>query len=274
MDAELQTGQEDSGNKPASDVSVPLSTIVQKEWHWTRIRRLAARMLATGEYTHEQVAHDCGCTVRSLNRWLLVPEFKDKIAELDAIRWRRILAHPLARKEGRIEQQIRRHEELSGITGARRQHYKGGAAALAPPESAAGDTAQLALSPGIAPGAESGWMTQETKGIGSGPNFKEVKEFKVDIPLAQEIRAIERSIAEELGQVNPKGEGSDTGGGLQISVTYIHSSDSDLSKSTITVSTSGTEPTMRAISEPTAHRIGQGDTESQGDVIDVSQGKD
>jgi hypothetical protein len=55
-----------------------------------------------------------------------------------------------------------------------------------------------------APGASTGLLTREVKSIGAGKTFKEIEEFRVDIPLLRELRDIEKQAAIELGQWTEK----------------------------------------------------------------------
>jgi hypothetical protein len=55
-----------------------------------------------------------------------------------------------------------------------------------------------------APGASTGLLTREVKSIGAGKTFKEIEEFRVDIPLLRELRELEKQAAIELGQWTEK----------------------------------------------------------------------
>jgi len=50
------------------------------------------------------------------------------------------------------------------------------------------------------PGGKTGLLVRHVKGIGSGDNFQEIEEYKVDTGLLREMRAHEQAAAEELGQ--------------------------------------------------------------------------
>jgi Terminase small subunit len=55
-----------------------------------------------------------------------------------------------------------------------------------------------------APGASTGLLTRVVKSIGSGKNFKEIEEFRVDTALLRELREVEKQAAIELSQWTEK----------------------------------------------------------------------
>lgn len=57
------------------------------EWVWSPRRRKAAKLIAEGELTLEEVARECGVSDRTIYRWKNVPDFDAYVRELeDAIR--------------------------------------------------------------------------------------------------------------------------------------------------------------------------------------------
>lgn len=70
------------------------------------------------------------------------------------------------------------------------------------------------------PGYRSGVMVHQLKQIGSGRNAETVDEYKVDIALIAERRALRRAVAEELAQL-PRPEINVTNDNRQIIVRYV-----------------------------------------------------
>jgi len=52
-------------------------------WQWTPRRRRAAELIASGEKTQQQIAHELGITDRVLRMWQHKPEFAEYVADLE-----------------------------------------------------------------------------------------------------------------------------------------------------------------------------------------------
>jgi predicted DNA-binding protein (UPF0251 family) len=52
------------------------------KWNWTGQRLKAAKLMAVGDMTHEEIAKECDVKRETVSRWNAVPEFKEKVVEL------------------------------------------------------------------------------------------------------------------------------------------------------------------------------------------------
>jgi hypothetical protein len=51
------------------------------KWNWTGQRLKAAKLIAAGDMTQEQVAKECSVIRQTINGWCQQPEFKEKVTE-------------------------------------------------------------------------------------------------------------------------------------------------------------------------------------------------
>lgn len=148
---------------------------------WRKGFAEAAVLLAADEITNDQIADQCGISVRTLYRIQRHPEFQERVAEHVAAFQAAMLRHSIAKRHKRIATLDRLHEKALSVIEER-------AAKM-------GDDA---------PGASTGLMVKSFKQIGAGPDAYAVEEYAVDTALLREIRAIEEQAAKELGQWEEK----------------------------------------------------------------------
>lgn len=73
---------------------------IPTKWNWTGQRLKAAKLMAVGDFTQEQVAKECRVTRETINVWNKVPEFHEKVVEL-------VLADERATKAGILKRALR-----------------------------------------------------------------------------------------------------------------------------------------------------------------------
>lgn len=56
---------------------------MSRDWFWSAPRRKAAQLVAQGELTLDQIAHECGVSDRTIRRWRQEPAFDDYVRELE-----------------------------------------------------------------------------------------------------------------------------------------------------------------------------------------------
>lgn len=73
---------------------------IPTKWNWTGQRLKAAKLMAVGDFTQEQVAKECRVTRETINVWNKVPEFHEKVVEL-------VLADERATKAGILKRALK-----------------------------------------------------------------------------------------------------------------------------------------------------------------------
>ncbi|MGB3908244.1 MAG: phBC6A51 family helix-turn-helix protein [Methanomethylovorans sp.] len=81
---------------------------IEKEWKWTNQRYKAARLLAEGELTQQQIATECHVIRQTIYNWLKQPEFLEKVNEY-------VLADERATKAGLLRRCYKTLEEKSKL---------------------------------------------------------------------------------------------------------------------------------------------------------------
>jgi hypothetical protein len=166
-------------------------------WQWTEQRAKAAALLARG-LSAAEVARTVGMTREGLFKWRRQPAFRARVASL--VRRRAGIPEQFAAAHNvhRVKSLQQRWDKLHQIIAER------GAA----PEMK------------NVPGGTTGLLVQRIKSIGSGKSVREMREFEIDTGLLTSLLAIERRIAEELGQWSkPKDEkGGEANFNLQINL--------------------------------------------------------
>ncbi|RQD88792.1 hypothetical protein D5R95_02735, partial [Methanosalsum natronophilum] len=76
------------------------------KWNWTGQRLKAAKLMASGTMTQEQIAKECSVNRVTVTKWNQVPEFKEKVAEL-------ILLDERATKAGILRRALKTLEKKS-----------------------------------------------------------------------------------------------------------------------------------------------------------------
>ena len=139
----------------------------------------AALLVAQGELTYVQIAELVDITRETLWAWRKEPEFERLVQEhivelVDVVR-----EFGIGKLHYRVRARDRRHKLLMSVIDERAKCAPGAA---------------------IAPGAATGLLVHTVKSIGSGENAEKIDEYKVDVGLLAELRALEFETAKELGQ--------------------------------------------------------------------------
>lgn len=156
-------------------------------WVWTVERERAAQLVADGQVTVAEIARQCGVNRDAIQAWKRCPEFGERVQEhLDRVR-AKLARRGEAIKTNRIYAKLRRLHELNGLIndrGSMESHQK-------------------------APGSNAwrkGIQAKKVKMLGSGDVATIVEEYEIDTAILAEIRAIEDSIADELGERKKKAD--------------------------------------------------------------------
>lgn len=76
------------------------------KWNWTGQRLKAAKLMALGTMTQDEIAKECQVTRQTINVWNNTPEFKEKVVEL-------VLLDERATKAGILQRALKTLEEKS-----------------------------------------------------------------------------------------------------------------------------------------------------------------
>ena len=155
----------------------------------------AAQLIADGDLTYQEIAKEVGVDNDTITNWKKKPEFLDRIDKIRADYAQAVRARGIAVREKRVEEANRRHRLLQQVIDER---------------------ARDPLMVGVA-GGRTGLMTRTVKEIGKGDSARVVEEFQVDCGLLNELRQIEKQVAQDLGQWSFKAEIS---GGVAVAHTF------------------------------------------------------
>lgn len=154
----------------------------------------AARLTYEGRQTETAIAAELGIGRRTLVRWKATPEFHALIER-----------HRAAARQVEIQHTIADRQKRVGLLESRRQKLQDGFDRI---------IAERGIDMAAIPGGASGLMARRVKQIGAGKNIEKVEEYQIDqgiIAISEELRALERQAAIELGQwqADQSGEGED-----------------------------------------------------------------
>jgi transposase-like protein len=167
-------------------------------------REEAAQLVAAGRLTLDEIAERMNVTRRQLYTWRQQPEFTARIDAINAAFAEETGRYAIAQRARRLASMDDRYRRLHHIIEDR-------AAALAD-ESGLTDPLGLGMfrSAALAAGFDTGLVTLEWATTPKG-GFK--PQFKVDVGLSAEMRALEKQAAQERGEwvdkvapTDPKGE--------------------------------------------------------------------
>jgi hypothetical protein len=161
-------------------------------------REQAAQLVAEDRFPDVKIAEICEISEGCLSKWKKRPEFADRAKELTAIYGERVLKYGLARRERRLAVLSEVHERILTLIDAR-----------------AKDPEMVAI-----PGGLTGLLVKTNKLSRVGKALQVYEEFKADVGLLKELRAIEEQAARELGQWRDKHELSGADGkplGIDVS---------------------------------------------------------
>jgi hypothetical protein len=131
-----------------------------------------------------QITRDGARPLGLLSKWKKRLEFAERVKELTAIYGERVLKYGLARRERRLAVLSEMHEKILTLIDARAKD----------PEM------------GAIPGGLTGLLVKTNKFSRVGKALQAYEEFKADVGLLRELRAIEEQAARELGQWRDKHE--------------------------------------------------------------------
>lgn len=143
----------------------------------------AARLTYDGRMTETAIAGELGIARRTLVRWKASPEFRALIEQ-----------HRAAARQVEIQHTIADRRKRVGLLERRRHMLQEGFERI---------IAERGIDMADVPGGPSGLLVRRFKQIGSGKDVEKVEEYQIDqgiIALSEELRALERQAAQELGQ--------------------------------------------------------------------------
>lgn len=138
----------------------------------------AVHLVVDDTLTDEEIAGQVGVTRRQLSRWKRNPLFVDEVARVVSKFDEQLLRIGVATRRRRVEALNNRWHRMQEVIDAR-----------------ASDTSTSEI-----PGADTGLLVRQYKGVGRGADFQVVEEYAVDTGLLREMRELERQAAAELGQ--------------------------------------------------------------------------
>lgn len=148
--------------------------------HWTEASQNAALLIAKGKLQILQISVVVGVAEKTVHAWKKDPEFMAVVNDHRAMIREEIRRVGIADLENRVEAQNDRWNRLRQLMEAR------------------ADSVEMAK----VPGGKLGVLVRKEKEIGKGDKAKFVEEFELDKPLLDAILALEKQVAQELGQWN------------------------------------------------------------------------
>lgn len=156
---------------------------------WSAARIEAAILLAADRLSDEEIASKVGVTRRGMAKWKCVPEFQARIQQHRDEFEESVAKLDIASRRRRVGGLDRLHSALFQVIDARSVEYAE-----------------------EAPGAETGLLVKQLKVIGAGENQQVIEEWVVDTGTINEIRALQKQAAQELGQWSEKASVTHSGG--------------------------------------------------------------
>jgi hypothetical protein len=147
-------------------------------FEWTAAREEAARLVAEGVKTFDEIAAAIGVTVKTVWRWRNKATFAARVAEITNTLAARALRYDIAKVDERVRHLDRYWKKMVRVV-EQRAHD---------PELAK------------APGGDTGLLVRTLKSVCTGKKAKVVEEFTTDIALVREMREHLKHAAQELGQ--------------------------------------------------------------------------
>lgn len=144
----------------------------------------AIRLLAEGKLLEKTIAKRVGITQQTLIKWKKTPFFQTQIAKAKSLvklsmnDLSKEVELLIAKKTARVRRLNQDWLKMQRVI-----------------EKRGDDPAMRDV-----PGGDTGLLTVQIKSIGSGANFQEVREYRVDTGLLKELRETEKQAAIELGQ--------------------------------------------------------------------------
>jgi hypothetical protein len=147
-------------------------------FRWNKKTELAAIRLAENELTTEEIASEAGVPRSTLWNWRQHPEFAGRIkAAREQIR-DEVMAYGIADRVARVRELDGRWRKMRRVI-----------------EERAADPRMEGV-----PGAATGLIVHNVKGVGKGDDFQLIDLYEVDTGLLSELRNTEKQAAQEVGQ--------------------------------------------------------------------------
>lgn len=170
-------------------------------FEWTKEQIDAAKDVATGELTQEEIAAKAGVERMTLYRWRKHPEFAARIDEHVEEFRRAASQRGIGALHRRVAAQDDRWQRMQRIIKER---------------GAAPDMQAI-------PGGSTGLLVRSYKSIGGGEDAEKVEEYTFDTGLAKSMLDHEKQAAQELGQWEEKVSQEISGkGGAPIPIEYVN----------------------------------------------------
>jgi hypothetical protein len=160
----------------------------------------AAQRLADGRMTDERIAQEAGVSRMTLYTWQKDPDFAARIEQHTQTLHARLVKRGAADKQKRINGQVERLQLYWDLLAARAGDGQAALKAAGTPDEAARALRALFGKGELPPGVETGLLTKTYKQIGKVLQ----EEWAVDTGLLAEMRALEKQIAQELGEWTDK----------------------------------------------------------------------
>lgn len=167
---------------------------------WNDKRTEAARLVAEGQLTEQEIRDLLKIGRTTLTRWKITPQFRQRVAEIVEKHAAHAQAEGIRLRVNRLRNLQDRIDRMTRLIDARAQEF------AATSETAGGDT---------------GLLARDYKGKNADRAV-----YRFDAALVRELREHERQAAQELGQWAEKHEiGGPGGGPVRIIVEYESSDD-------------------------------------------------
>lgn len=147
-------------------------------WKWTKASQKAAKLVAAGDLSYEEIAAECSIGRATVARWAKTPQFEARVKRLVDEYAKAVRRRGIAILERRVAALDDRWDRMKRLMDAR------------------------SADPGMkgVPGGDTGIVVRDLKGIGKGDDFQVVETFAFDAALFREFREHEKQAAQELGQ--------------------------------------------------------------------------
>lgn len=185
--------------------------MVKQEFEWDKQKVQAAYLLGTSTMTQKDIGDYIGISPSTISTWKKIPEFKERVDELEQEELEEVMRLPFARKSGRIRKYDELLQGMSKVIEARKEDFRG------TPEA-------------LTTGGDTGLVVRKKRALGSGGPFMEIiEEYEVDTGLIKAIESMSTQIAKETGQWQEKSEITGSGGGaISIQFGEMNSEDAGL----------------------------------------------
>ena len=164
-------------------------------------RQIIACALVVDGLTEKEICEREGIAESTLSNWKRKSEFIEKCDEIRNAYAQAVRLRGIAVREKRVAQANQRHQALMQIVAER-----------------ANDPDMQRV-----PGGKTGYLVRDVKQIGKGADAERIELFTLDVGLLNELRQIEKQVAQDLGQWTLQHQ-------IQGQITHTHGIESALAK--------------------------------------------